>query len=210
MVVLVLGHRGMLGRRVMERFPHAETIEARFAGGQDDPLIREVGRLDPDWVIDCIGRTSEPMWLVNATLPHILARWNLVYPSTDHVDDDTPYARSKKAGEAGHVIRCAIVDPEGGMLRRCRERDTVGQVKREWNGITARMWAWLAQEVVEGRRSGLIVPGSPTISHYELQETARQMFGWPTRTIEGDDVVWKATWPRLLLPPIETQLRSYL
>jgi dTDP-4-dehydrorhamnose reductase len=212
-VVLVLGHKGMLGRRVMEQWPNAETIDARSTGTLHDPLLEEVERIGPDWIIDCAGATNdEPdMWAVNAILPWRLHRIApLIQPSTDHVWDDTEYARSKRLGECGHVIRCAIVDPEGGLLARARDRDTYGESFRQWNGITAKSWARLTVDIMEGRLTGTVIPGSPTISHFDLLETARAVFGWKTRTVKQRTRVWYATPPSVLLPPIETQLREYL
>lgn len=212
MKVAVLGHRGMLGRRVMERFPWAQTFEERYTGAEYDPLLAAVEAAAPDWIIDCIGATAgDDMWDVNAVLPHRLARLGrLIYPSTDHVWDDTEYARSKRLGECGHVIRCAIVDPEGGLLARARDGDTVGETRREWNGITARAWAGVADVVMQGRVTGTVIPGSPTITHHELLRTAREVFGWQTRTLESSTRLWRAVQPNLMLPHIEDQLREYL
>ena len=117
MVVAVLGHRGMLGRRVMERFPDAATTDLR-AG---DAMLEWLDAIGPEWVIDCMGAVDGFLWYVNAVFPHRIAeRHRLIYPSTDHYLDDTPYAASKRNGEDGTVIRCAIVDPDGGMLARAR------------------------------------------------------------------------------------------
>lgn len=212
MRVVVLGHRGMLGRRVMERFPDADVIDARFTGLLRDPLIAELDRIGPDWVVNCIGAThsDDDIWIVNALLPHRI-EWPLVQPSTDHVWDDTPYAKSKRLGEVGQVIRCAIVDPEGGMLARAREDDTHGDSAREWNGITAKTWANLAADVMAGTVATPLHPGSPTISHQCLLETARRVFRWPTLTLPvRGDRPWKTYQPNLICPPIEDQLREYL
>lgn len=203
----------MLGRRVMERFPDAGTVPFRFTGDLDDPLLSYLDKLRPDWVINCAGATDHEsdMWKVNAMLPHRLARsYRLIQPSTDHIWDDTDYARSKRLGECGHVIRCAIVDPEGGMLARARKGDTLGEHGREWNGITARAWADIAADIIDGKLTGTVLPGSPTISHYELLETARRVFGWQTRTTPGYLRKWMAGKPNLEMPPIEEQLRAYL
>jgi hypothetical protein len=213
MVIVVLGHRGMLGRRVMERFPRARTTDIRSTGELYDPLLGWLEGIGPDWVIDCAGATGgEPdLWAVNAILPHRIAhRWRLIQPSTDHVFDDTEYARSKRLGEAGTVIRCAIVDPDGGMLARAAVKDTVGQVWREWNGITARAWADIAGSVIAGNLSGTITPGTPTITHHDLLVLARTIFGWPTRTLTALGPRWAAPVPSLMLAPIEEQLRAYL
>jgi dTDP-4-dehydrorhamnose reductase len=214
MKVAVLGHRGMLGRRVMERFPDAVTFEHRYTGAERDPLLEAVKAERPDWVIDCIGATEgDSLWDVNAVLPHRLLPLcgNLIYPSTDHVDDDTEYARSKKLGECGTVIRCAIVDPEGGLLARARKSDTYGEPHRQWNGVTAKTWARLARAIVDtDQGDGLIVPGSPTISHYDLLETARRVFGWPTKTYPMTVRFWTAETPTLVCPPIADQLAEYL
>lgn len=212
MKVAVLGHRGMLGRRVMEAFPDALTFEHRYTGAERDPLLAAVAVERPDWIIDCIGATAgDALWGVNAVLPHrLLPLGRVIYPSTDHVGDDTEYARSKRLGECGTVIRCAIVDPDGGMLGRASLGDTPGELHREWNGITARTWARIARDVVEEEAAGVIVPGSPTITHYDLLETARRVFGWPTRTLPSRTRWWLAEPPTLMTPPIEEQLREYL
>lgn len=213
MLVVVLGHRGMLGRRVMERFPDASTVPFRSTGELDDPMLRYLDALRPDWIINCAGALDgeRDMWQVNAVLPHRLRYIApLIQPSTDHVWDDTDYARSKRAGETGHVIRCAIVDPEGGLLARAREGDTYGEHGRQWNGITAKAWAHVAADIIDGRLTGTVLPGSPTISHFDLLETARRIFGWQTRTLDAHLRRWDATSPNLMLPSIEEQLRAYL
>lgn len=212
MLVAVLGHRGMLGRRVLEAFPDAVTFDERYTGHQHDPLLEAIEEADPDWVINCIGSLyDEPdLWSVNAILPHRLHhRWRLVQPSTDHVWDDTDYARSKRLGECGNVIRCAIVDPDGGMLARAREADTVGDLNREWNGITTKWWARVAGDIIAGRYQRLVTPGSPTIRHFDLLETARRTFGWTTVTRVGSARPWTASPARPLLPPISEQLAEY-
>jgi hypothetical protein len=201
----------MLGRRVMERFPDAATTDVRFTGLLHDPLLEWLDKTDPDWVIDCAGAIEgEPdLWIVNALLPHRI-RQRLILPSTDHVWDDTEYARSKRLGERGHVIRCAIVDPDGGMLARARGMDTVGEHGREWNGITARTWAKVAEDIIDGKLTGTVLPGSPTITHHDLLWTARKVFGWKTRTIPTWHTKWQAVKPNLMLPPIADQLAEYL
>jgi dTDP-4-dehydrorhamnose reductase len=218
--IAVLGHRGMLGRRVVEEFTDSATFfdqpltfDERYSGELHDPLLDAIEAADPDWIIDCIGATyDEPdMWSVNAVLPHRLAhRWRTIVPSTDHVWDDTDYARSKRLGETGHVIRCAIVDPDGGILARAREGDTHGSVNREWNGITTKWWARIAREIIEGRYTSTVVPGSPTIKHFDLLEIARRTFGWTTKTLVDRSHHWHASKPSVMLPPIEEQLAEYL
>ena len=213
MLVAVLGHRGMLGRRVLEAFPDALTFDERYTGDLDDPLLAALELADPDWVIDCIGAIDGEldMWNVNAVLPHRLAhRWRLIQPSTDHVWDDTEYARSKRLGECGHVIRCAIIDPDGGVLARARAGDTTGSTGREWNGITAKWWARIAHEIIDGRYTSTVIPGSPTISHFDMLETARRVFDWPTITRPEHLRRWLATPPTVMLPPIEEQLGEYV
>lgn len=210
--VAVLGHRGMLGRRVMEVFPDALTVPFRYECREHDMLLDHLETMNPDWVINCIGATSgDHLWCLNAVLPHRLAhRWRLIQPSTDHVWDDSEYARSKRLGEVGHVIRCAIVDPDGGMLLRAKQADTYGERYRQWNGVTAKTWARIAADVVGGKYTGTLMPGSPTISHYELLDTARRIFDWPTKTIESKLRTWHAAPPNLMTPPIDVQLGEYV
>ena len=47
-------------------------------------------------------------------------------------------------------------------------------------------------------------------NHYDLQQTARDVFRWPTRTLLSGQRRWAAAEPTLMLPPIEEQLRAYL
>ena len=39
MLIAVLGHRGMLGRRVLEAFPDALIFDERYTGELHDPLL---------------------------------------------------------------------------------------------------------------------------------------------------------------------------
>jgi hypothetical protein len=104
MVVLVLGHRGMLGsvvvRYLQQQGEEVVTTDLRWP----DPRIIEVAA-GADHVIDCIRGDAER--------PIVLGyRCRLILPSTDAWREDTPYARAKRAAEMARaaVIRSGIVD----------------------------------------------------------------------------------------------------
>ena len=99
------------------------------------------------------------------------------------------------------------------MLARAREGATTGEVNREWNGITTKAWAQIARDMTEGALADdqpvAVYPGSPTISHFDLLETARRVFGWQTETVWSSRRFWKAATPTVMLPSIEEQLRQF-
>lgn len=209
--VAVLGHRGMLGSRVVSVLPsrfHVITFGHRWPGGLLDAI--EVAR--PHWIINAISG-GVPEW---ADLPRQLAArfpGRLIQPSTDAISEDTEYAAAKRAGEAGEaVIRCGIVDPAGGLLGRIRcSRYFTADTAPHWNGISALAWSDVAVQVMDGRLSGLIIPGSPPTSILGLATDACEVFGWPTvlagRPTEGPDRVQQ---PTLWLPAIREQLARYV
>lgn len=205
--VAVLGHRGMLGRRVVQvlaRSHHVITFSHRYPGG----LIEAVEAAQPDWVVNCISGG----WLELAVLPHELAaRFRLIQPSTDAIGEDTDYARAKAAGEAGTVIRCSIVDPDGGLLAKVRDAGEFVATTDLWNGITALAWAGVADRIIRGDLDGpLIIPGSPPVTIDTLASTACRIFGWWTKVTQRGRTHDRALVPTLLMPPITDQLRGYL
>lgn len=213
--VAVLGHRGMLGRRIVASLPsrfHVFTFAHRWPDG----LLEAVEHARPDWVVNAIGG-GVPEW---ADLPRELGRRfgpRVVQPSTDAIWEDTAYARAKAWAElgvletGGHVVRCAIVDPAGGLLRAVGTAGTFhADTAPHWNGITALAWAGVAEQVMDGRLSGLVVPGAPPTSIHDLALAAVRIFDWPTRVVprdtQGPDRVQR---PTLVMPPIADQLAEY-
>jgi hypothetical protein len=208
--VAVLGHRGMLGSRLVSVLParyHVVTFSHRWPGG----LLDAIEAARPDWIINAISGTWEE-W---ATLPgdlHARFPGRLIQPSTDAIGEDTDYARAKAVGEVGEaVIRCSIVDPAGGLLRQVYRSTTFhADTAPHWNGITALAWAGVADLVMSGQVSGLVIPGSPPTSIHTLATAAVRTFGWPTRVVpretQGPDRVQV---PTLEMPPIAHQLAEY-
>lgn len=213
--VAVLGHRGMLGSRLVSVLP-ARFHVITFAHRWPDGLIEAVEAARPDWVINCISG-GVPEW---QDLPRELGRTfrgRLIQPSTDAVWEDTPYAKAKGWAEAGvietggHVIRCGIVDPAGGLLARIRKSSRFdADTAPNWNGITALAWAGVAELVMSGDLEGLIVPGSPPISIHDLAAEACHCWRWkvdiaprPTRGLDRVQV------PTVLLPHIRHQFAEY-
>lgn len=213
--VAVLGHRGMLGSRLVSVLParyHVITFAHRWPGG----LIEAVEAARPDWVINCISG-GVPEW---RDLPGELAerfRGRLIHPSTDAVLEVTPYAAAKAEADwrvrqgGGHVIRCGIVDPAGGLLARIRKSSRFdADTAPNWNGITALAWAGVAERVMEGTLDGLIVPGSPPVSIHDLAVEACYRWGWRTdispRPTHGPD---RTQVPTLWMPHIRDQFAEY-
>lgn len=125
--VMVVGHRGMLGRDVArwlrDQGHEVVTTEARFEGRDDDPLIADVAEAACPIVVNCAAvlpsRTGvESQWIANALLPIRLASilggdQMFIHASTDGVfsgtsgpyrvedppDSIDTYGWSKRAGE---------------------------------------------------------------------------------------------------------------
>ncbi len=100
--VIVLGHKGMLGRMVMKYFTsknyHLHTLKHRFDKENKWCFIDEIRKFPDAVVINCIGKIKQKtqnlddlLW-ANAILPlelnnHLLPNQTLVHPSTDCVFD---------------------------------------------------------------------------------------------------------------------------
>ena len=214
--VAVLGHRGMLGSRLVSVLPRRFHV-ITFAHRWPDGLLDAIDVARPDWIINCIsGGVLE--W---HDLPAELAvrfRARVIQPSTDAAGELTEYAQAKALADAevlqrdGTVIRCGIVDPAGGLLAQIRKSSRFdADTALHWNGITALAWAGVAERVMDGDLSGLVVPGSPPTSIYQLAADACRVFGWKTdlapRPTQGPDRVQR---PTLWMPPIADQLAEYV
>jgi dTDP-4-dehydrorhamnose reductase len=210
----------------------AEAIPVleRSDGSVNDPLLAALELARPDWVINCAGQldpSDSDLFVVNSLLPQRLAaRWpgRVILASSDSVftsrgqrlvsepvDAADAYGLSKRLGEAdgAHVIRCSIVDPTGGLLARvaASERFT-GYTNHLWNGITTANWTAIAMLIVRGELAGIVQPGSPVVTKYELLCTAARLFAWRTRIerAEAGEPIDRTLVPTIWLPPIETQL----
>lgn len=213
--VAVLGHRGTLGSRLVSVLP-ARYHVITFAHRWPDGLLEAVEVARPDWIINCIsGGVREWQWLPAELAIRFRAR--VIHPSTDAIDEVTEYAQAKALADAevlqrdGTVIRCGIVDPAGGLLARIRNSSRFdADTAPHWNGITALAWAGVAERVMDGDLSGLVVPGSPPTSIYQLAADACRIFGWKTdvapRPTQGPHRLQQ---PTLWLPPIADQLAEY-
>lgn len=214
--VAVLGHRGMLGSRVVAALaPRHHVIT--FGHRWPDWLGPAIEAARPDWVIHC-ARTWDPD--ADVTFTADIARrlrGRVIYPSSDAVGEPTGYGAAKAEEEDevlrqdGTAIRCGIVDPDGGLLARVRAADIFrADTRPHWNGITALAWAGVAERVITDDLSGLVVPGSPPTSIHDLAVEACHAFGWRTevvmRATEGPDRVQR---PTLWMPPIRDQLAAY-
>ena len=223
----------MLGRRVVQEIGRVVEILPfldRSDGSVLDPLLAAMEHARPDWVINCAGQldpSDRDLFVVNSLLPQRLAaRWpdrvilassDAVFASrgsrlvTEPLDATDPYGLSKRLGEAprAHIIRCSIVDPAGGLLARvAAARQFIGYTNHLWNGITTASWAAIALRILRGELEGVVQPGSPAVTKFELLSTAARLFGWPTRIEprEADEPVDRTLVPTIPLPPIEAQL----
>lgn len=126
--VVVLGHRGMLGRTVAKFLSESGrevlTVPGRCSPKSPDPFVEEVVSLNADWCVNGIGLaprggvSADDLMAINGELPAALSRalpatCGLIHPSTDGVFapdranrafDEAPdatddYGRSKRRAE---------------------------------------------------------------------------------------------------------------
>jgi hypothetical protein len=139
----VLGHRGMLGSVVTRRW--AEH------GAEWTPVPTA------DHIVNCVYPDS---WKLLEMLP----KDRVIQPSTDAINEDTPYACTKREVErivlnaGGLVIRSGLVD--------LRKQPTLAYINWFGNPLTPLEWADLAWELRE--RSGLYADGREPRTRYGL------------------------------------------
>ncbi len=122
--ILVLGHKGMLGRAVIGHFStlpeyHIETISHRFGDEAFEAAVRES---QADFVINCIGKIPQkhPVAgeydLLNVELPTFLESTGkcIVHPSTD-----CEFKGTIPPGEAYTKTDIRDADDEYGMSKAC-------------------------------------------------------------------------------------------
>ena len=93
MKVLILGHRGMLGRAVFRYFSglpmyNVATIKSRWG---DEEFKKGIITTTPDFIVNCIGKIPQKNPIeaeykhINVTLPRFLETLNIkiIHPSTD-------------------------------------------------------------------------------------------------------------------------------
>jgi hypothetical protein len=148
----VLGHRGMLGSVVTRRW--AEH------GAEWAPIPTA------DHIVNCVSPDS---WTVLDMLP----KARVIQPSTDAINEDTPYATTKREVESivvnngGLVIRSGLVDP--------RKHHPLAYANWFVNPLTPLEWADLAWELRD--RSGLYVDGRESMNRWRLGVTVAEVFG---------------------------------
>ena len=195
--VAVVGHRGTLGkvvaRRWAERGAAIATTDLRYQAKADDPLVTWAA--EADLVVNC----ARGSFLVDALLPlHLGERSRLIQPSTDALQEDTPYALAKRIAERARalIIRTSLIgsDPP----------PPVGYTTWTWNGITTLAWAdfaWAHRE-----ETGVLTPASDAISRYDLYCAVAETFGHappqPLATARRDRLLP----PTHHLGPIQVQL----
>lgn len=145
MRVLVLGDRGMLGRAVVEKLEaggmSVAVLPGRFTASEIIAFAKDLRRLDPDAVVNCLGVLSAEgaapdLLFANVDVPHLVAavlpRAVLVHASSDAVfrpgpqfrhvseepDTGDAYGLSKLIGERLvhrrlYVVRASIIGNPG-------------------------------------------------------------------------------------------------
>lgn len=199
MNVAVLGHHGMLGRVVARRF--AEKGARIMVTDLRHTLALVAWARHADLIVNCAYEPGD--WETNAVLPVLLGRaGRLIQPSSDAVNEDTPYGAEKRMAETAHgvIIRCSVVGS--------KPPPPYGYTNWTWNGITTLTWANIAWIHRDGTPD-TIVPGTEPISRFDLYRTAASVFGYqkprPKKAKEAVDRVLKVTWPT---HPIREQLEE--
>jgi len=199
MRVLILGHKGMLGNVVYDRFKELnfdiETTESRWPSKD---FINFVSDSNSDYLINCIGsipQRNPENYKANFELPSDLCKnykGLIIHPSSDcekkcFTDD---YGASKRNGSnliANHdksfVIKSSIIGPEKihsyGLWAWLEntESDTVnGFTNHLWNGITSLEWANICIEKIQGRiAQNVITAGSKSLSKFELLQHLNEL-----------------------------------
>lgn len=197
--VAVVGHRGMLGRVVARRF--AEKGARVLTTDERQTLALVAWARHADLIVNCAYEPDS--WETNAVLPILLARaGRLIQPSTDAINEDTPYAAEKRMAESAHavIIRCSVVGS--------KPPPEVGYTNWTWNGITTLTWANIAWLHRDGLPE-LVTPGTEPITRYELYQAVAAVYGYqkpaPEAASEARDRTLAVTWP---MHPIREQLEE--
>jgi hypothetical protein len=154
--VAVLGHRGMLGsvvaRRWAELGANVVTSSLRY------PELADWA-VGADIIVNCMAGT---------VIPANLHGW-VIQPSTDAINELTPYAEAKRAADslASVVVRSGIVDVTRQPAR--------AYVNWFLNPLTPLEWADLAWQMREA--PGFHTDGRETLTRYDVACAVAQVFG---------------------------------
>lgn len=176
-MVTVVGENGYLGSVVKRRWD-------------------ELG-ITGDYTVNCIAPDDIDLtW-------RLAERGGLIQPSTDAIDEDTSYARTKRIVERAPgavIIRTGIVDIY-------RQRHVA---YRNWtcNPLTPLEWADLAAEMRD--RPGVHAQGREPVSRFEVHRLVAEVFDLPAPIPAEADKPLDRLQPRNdLLPPLREALVEF-
>lgn len=213
MRILVLGHKGLLGRELIKQWGgryHVETMPDDWDCLSHDKLLHTVMlNLNPDWVVNCIGITkakaTDPIETieVNSIWPHRLARIckqhgaRMIQISTDCVFDDDLYGNSKRLGEPEEcvVLRTSFVGrhptDKTGLVEWYlqQEKAVPGYYRAYFSGLTTTALARVIERVILSRvKEGGWNVGGEKISKHELLSLLHKRYS-PSAAVYFDDKV---------------------
>jgi len=198
MIILVLGHRGMLGSTVTKYFTslnfEIKTIESKCPTKHfEDKILTFKG----DYIINCIGaipqrtkdfkvNTDLPIWLSNN------APCRVIHPGTDCEMDTDVYGVSKRLAREylecysvnTKVLQTSIIGHEQGtsfgLLEwfLAQQGEVKGYTEAMWNGITTLEWAIQASNLIKdwSTYKTVTVLESEPISKYNLLSLIKEIY----------------------------------
>ena len=192
LIILVLGHKGMLGQTVYRRLTEfgysIETIEDKWPSKF---FFDRISSSSSDLLINCIGsipQKNPESFRVNFDLPRDLCKnykgW-IIHPSSDCEVDKFPddYCSSKKFGtdiikrhKKSFVINGSIIGPEENSsfglwswFEKNKEREINGFVNHKWNGVTSLEWSNICIEIINGIIDNTVITvGVEPLSKFDL------------------------------------------
>ena len=196
MTVAVLGHRGMLGsvvaRRWAEQGAIVETTDLRYP----DLVLWADGH---DYIVNCL-RMDDPLLMAEAAA--VLSGPVTIQPSSDAVNETTPYAQAKRITEAlpGVIIRAGIVD--------IRRQPAVAYTDWLCNPLTPLEWADAAWNLKHEPWCYHI--GRESLTRYEVVATVAEVFGTePPLASVGPEPLDRLVEPSWPYPPLREALIAY-
>jgi uncharacterized protein YbjT (DUF2867 family) len=175
-MVTVLGHLGMLGSVVARRWA-------------------ELGADDPGIVVNCIRPDDLALSV------RLAETTRLIQPSTDAIDEDTDYARTKRLLE-----RLPAVTIRSGLVDITRPLDIA---YRNWrcNPLTPLEWADLAWDLRD--HPGVHVAGREPLTRYEVARLVAEVWDRPQPIPAWSEVPLDRTQTPGSWPPLREALVEY-
>lgn len=236
MKIAVLGTKGMLAHVMIDVLSETHDVTGISLR---DKLFSELKLDGYDVVINCVGVLVEESEaekdfavLYNSYLPHLLEKYfadkptKLIHISTDCINDDTFYGRSKALGEIDNdkdlTIRTSIIGPTiknngNGLFNWfMNQKDEVqGYTEAYWGGVTTLQLAKIVNQILDKEMYGIAVVATeePT-SKYDLLRMINVVFGKKIKINPVADGVTKVLVPNITvdLPHLEqlAEMKDYI